>query len=170
LRGLRVFGLPPRWGERGRDDQVSVPLRGLRVFGLEELPPLAWLPVGVSVPLRGLRVFGLMGLAARRRVEALVSVPLRGLRVFGLPRGGQASSATSWSFRPLAGITGLRTGGHADAMEWVTVKFPSPCGDYGSSDVAFTPTPTAVPIRFRPLAGITGLRTRDVDAHRQRPL
>ena len=38
-------------------------------------------------------------------------------------------------------------------------EFPSPCGDYGSSDTGDIVTNRARTTCFRPLAGITGLRT-----------
>ena len=305
LRGLRVFGLPCEWcrevfqekfpspcGDYGSSDSfctmwsgprelVSVPLRGLRAFGLSKpsrssargarfrplagitglrtftLRTLCWKVHSVSVPLRGLRVFGLRrkyylttrtqefpspcgdygssdpqnrgslilystcfrplagitglrthedvsgpnqpafsfrplagitGLRTLLKVTALqgatgVSVPLRGLRVFGLLAARGQVELRGESFRPLAGITGLRTGPSSiselaltsvsvplrglrvfgrDAIHINRVRpvgFPSPCGDYGSSDSETPVPPTQTPTRFRPLAGITGLRT-----------
>ena len=161
---------------------VSVPLRGLRVFGLEamkrqliaqdEFPSpcgdygssdwdeeLRTRTNSISFrPLAGITGLRTGGLRFHPRKKIVVSVPLRGLRVFG-PITTFRPPATGMSFRPLAGITGLRTPPHHRGCRDHPV-FPSPCGDYGSSDEAELVLGEAIAPCFRPLAGITGLRTR----------
>ena len=127
LAGIRGLRTPTRGGSRRRKEKVSVPLRGLEVFG----PSMAFLVMDsaglVSVPLRGLEVFGLCQSACERRARAKVSVPLRGLEVFG-PQGGKKWLRIYSSFRPLAGIRGLRTPVTTCPAN-ASPEFPSPCGD-----------------------------------------
>ena len=60
--------------------------------------------------------------------------PLAGITGLRTGKAGQRSREEIEGFRPLAGITGLRTRVHRQSARIDLQKFPSPCGDYGSSD------------------------------------
>ena len=180
MRGLRVFGLPNRIREYRVAVYVSVPLRGLRVFG-----PCRCSSVcrgGISFrPLAG--ITGLR--TSDPLVPAFLGWrsfrPLAGITGLRTPAAGRLSAGTAKSFRPLAGITGLRTGTHADPtgvdmdgfrpLAGITglrthggspdphcgvLGFPSPCGDYGSSDLP--PVMTGSPVGMWVSVPLRGLR------------
>ena len=66
----------------------------------------------------------------------MVSVPLRGLVVFGAVGHPPSRRHLGHSFRPLTGISGIRSFG--PIMGWLKTVF-----------------------RFRPLTGISGIRSRE---------
>ena len=139
---------------------VSVPWRGLRSFGHggfwdEERGK-------IEFPSPG----GDYGLSDRHRARpgvrrVLVSVPWRGLRSFGLGVDQDLPGAHGWVSVPWRG---LRSFGLLRLVlgNYERLKFPSPGGDYGLSDVGVFRCVVTGGERFRPLAGITVFRTESM--------